>query len=353
MEINTNSLKSRWQALLEEEPKIRIRNAAQRLQVSEVELLSTTVGETAVRLEPDFRAILSDVKSLGKVMALTRNEHVVHERKGVYENESLAGSHFGLFVNEDIDLRIFWAHWSSVFAVRQMSRGKERKSLQFFDPAGQAVHKIYLTPASDGIAYDGLVEKYRSEDQSAFQSVELPPLPPVENPDDKIDVVGFQNAWRGLQDTHDFFGVLKKYGVGRLQAMRLAPEGNYVVSVPRSAFRKLFVDVAASGIPIMVFVGNRGMIQIHTGPVKRLVDYENWFNVMDPDFNLHLNEDAIGKCFVVRKPTADGVVTSLEVFDAYGEMIVQVFGKRKPGIPELDRWRETIERIEQIQAAMQ
>jgi len=38
---------------------------------------------------------------------------------------------------------------------------------------------------------------------------------------------------------------------------------------------------------------------------------------------------------VVRKPTNDSVVTSLELFDADGETIAWMFGKRKPGTQEL------------------
>ncbi len=41
-------------------------------------------------------------------MALTRNDSVVHERKDTYLNPSLNSGHVGLFVGEDIDLRIFW-----------------------------------------------------------------------------------------------------------------------------------------------------------------------------------------------------------------------------------------------------
>jgi len=41
----------------------------------------------------------------------------------------------------------------------------------------------------------------------------------------------------------------------------------------------------------------------------------------------------------VRKPTADGVITSLELFDAEDEMIATLFGKRKPGEAERGDWR--------------
>jgi len=88
------------------------------------------------------------------------------------------------------------------------------------------------------------------------------------------------------------------------------------------------------------------MIQIHTGPVKKLMDYENWFNVLDPNFNLHVNETKIAQSWVVRKPTTDGVVTALECFNEEGKQIVQLFGKRKPGIPELTEWQDIVASVE-------
>ncbi len=64
-----------------------------------------------------------------------------------------------------------------------------------------------------------------------------------------------------------------------------------------------------------------------------------WFNVLDDSFNLHLREDRVASAFVVWKPTDDGVVTSLELFDAEGELIASLFGKRKPGQAEDEAWR--------------
>ena len=96
----------------------------------------------------------------------------------------------------------------------------------------------------------------------------------------------------------------------------------------------------------MVFVANRGMLQIHTGEVKNLMDVPEWFNVIDPDFNLHVREAAITQSWIVRKPTADGMVTALECYDAKGTQLVQLFGKRKPGIPELETWRTIVADVE-------
>jgi putative hemin transport protein len=47
----------------------------------------------------------------------------------------------------------------------------------------------------------------------------------------------------------------------------------------------------------------------------------------------------------VRKPTVDGIVTSIEYFDARGSEVVMLFGKRKPGTREDPRWRELVDAL--------
>jgi putative heme degradation protein len=53
---------------------------------------------------------------------------------------------------------------------------------------------------------------------------------------------------------------------------------------------------------------------------------------MDPDFNLHLDTTKIGETWITKKPTEDGEVTSVEVFNNDGEFIVQFFGKENQAI---------------------
>lgn len=333
------SLLEQYEQLKAENPKLRIRDAAAQLGTSEAQLVAAGLGNTVVRLEGDWKQLLIDVKALGKVMALTRNDNAVHERKGIYDNGSYQGP-VGTFVNPDIDLRLFMMHWSSGFAVNE----NDRKSLQFFDNAGEAVHKIYLTADSNVDEYDALVKRYTASEQNPIvQTTPYPPAP-AEKPDAAIDVAGFRAAWEGITDTHQFFGILQKFGVSREQGLRLAPDG-YVKKVDNDTTRKIITTSSERSVPIMVFVGNRGCIQIHSGTVNKLLDAGPWFNIMDPEFNLHLKETAIANTYVVKKPSEDGIVTSIEVFDDKGEMIVQFFGERKPGIPELETWRSVIKDV--------
>ncbi|WP_316752179.1 hemin-degrading factor [Pedobacter gandavensis] len=333
----TNTLKEKYEAYKIANPKKRIREAAQELEVSEAALLMTGLGSTVTFLESDFEKILESVTSLGYVMALTRNEYCVNERKGVYENISFT-PHAGLVLGADIDLRLFLRVWKYGFAVSE----NDRQSLQFFDVHGNAIHKIYLTDRSNVEAYEALVAKFRKAEQEAVVLEPAPEAAPVaELPDSEIDVAGFQEAWNKMGDSHEFFMLLRKFKVTRTQALRLAPAGR-AKETTVEGFRKAMTACSEKQVPVMVFTSNSGCIQIHSGNITKLVDMGPWFNVLDPEFNLHLREDEVRSVWQVVKPSTDGDVNSIELFDKNGEMIVQFFGKRKPGIPELESWREVL-----------
>nr|WP_315490033.1 ChuX/HutX family heme-like substrate-binding protein [uncultured Rhodoferax sp.] len=334
--------------------KARHRYIAATLKISEGELIAAHVGLVdgehqatlqATRLRPEWSAIIESLEPLGEVMALTRNASCVHEKVGVYRKASHHGA-MGLVLGGEIDLRVFYTHWAHGFAVSEQTEHGVQRSLQFFDVAGVAIHKIFLKPQSDVGAYVGLVVRFSAEDQSTGIAVQAAESKTLERADSDVDVAGFRQAWDSLRDTHEFFGLLKKFSVSRTQAMRLA-EPKYVQQVEVDDCQSLLQAAASEGVAIMVFVGNPGMIQIHSGPVKKIVVMGPWVNVLDPGFNLHLREDHIASAWVVKKPTVDGLVTSLELFDAQGETIAMFFGERKPGKPELCEWRALIDNIQQ------
>ncbi len=95
----------------------------------------------------------------------------------------------------------------------------------------------------------------------------------------------------------------------------------------------------------MVFTGNPGMIQIHSGVVSKVMAMGPWINVLDPDFNLPLRTDLVAEAWIVRKPTVDGLVCSLELFDQHGDVIAMFFGERKPGQAELCEWRALLDQL--------
>jgi putative hemin transport protein len=329
-------LKDQWIALHKEQPRVRIRDGAKQLGSTEAGVLAAFAGSLVIRLdETRLRELWQRMPELGFVMVLTRNESCVHERKGIFEAVTMHGPKMGVVVGADIDLRMLFHCWAYGFAVFEDAEAGFKQSFQIFDQQGTAIVKVFLTDQSNQDAYTNIVREF----ESAVQATELIPLPapaPHQYADATVDATAFRQAWSELKDTHDFFPMLKQFNVSRLHALRIA--GDFARKLSNDAVTQLLEHAAATDLEIMVFVGNHGNIQIHTGPVKKIVEIPNWINVMDPLFNLHLRLDHIDSVWMVKKPTEDGPVHSVEVFDASGELIVQFFGKRKPGYPELPAW---------------
>ncbi len=152
-------------------------------------------------------------------------------------------------------------------------------------------------------------------------------------PDSAIDVKEFQQARRDMSDVHQFSRIVSEFVLTREQAMRLAP-GGMVQKLDPTAVRGLLKGAAKDGVAIMAFVGNAGVTQIYSGKINNVADAEGWLNVLDPDFNLHLNDDALRSGYVVRRAG----VTSVEFFDTNGELVVIFFGVRQPGKPQPQEW---------------
>ena len=340
--------------------KMRHRDIAQELRMSEGELIAaftgintipSEVGEMqAIRLYPKWAEIMASIGPLGEVMALTRNASCVHEKVGIYKNASQDGP-VGLLVGE-IDLRIFYHAWAHGFAVREMTKDGLQRSLQFFDKSGVAIHKIHLRMQGSITNYDALLNQFQSNDQATGIQVTSLEKPAAELPDQDIDVTAWRQSWRAMKDTHDFFGLLRQFKVTRTQGLRLA-DPEFVQAMPVTVAKDLLDLAAGASTPIMVFVGNPGMLQIHSGPIQKVVSIGAWINVMDPRFNLHLRGDSVAQAWLVRKPTADGIVTSVELFNDSGEAIAMFFGERKPGNPELTTWRDLLNELLARSAAIE
>lgn len=331
-----------------ENPKLRERDIAANLGISEAALVAAEVGLTAVRIDADPNKLLERAPELGVVMALSRNESAVHEKIGIYENIQI-GEKTSLTLGENIDLRVFNWVWAHAFAVTKTDGENVRRSLQYFDKSGEAIHKVHLRPESNFEAYDRIVADFRLEDQSQ-DFVAQPFTKLAAGRTEGFDVAELRDHWSKMTDTHEFFMMLKKLDIDRRAAVRQVGE-DYAWKLADGVAEEFFRKSVEANINLMCFVANRGIVQIHTGPIYKVAPMGPWLNVMDPTFHLHLRADHIAEAWAVRKPTKDGHVTSVEAYDKHGEMIIQFFGKRKEGNVEMPEWRDLVEGLSTTGAA--
>ena len=308
-----------------ENDRTRDRDLADLLAIAEGQLVAAHVGQGSTAIVADPDRLIPGLTGLGEVMALTRNDSCVIEKVGTYDNYH-PGPHAAMTLTPEIDLRLFPRHWVSAFAVERETAQGMRRSIQVFDAAGDAVHKVHLRDGSNLAHWQALVARLALPDQSDGLAVE--PRPPVEGARENPGKVGIlRSEWVRMTDTHQFLRLTAKLKMNRLGAYRSAgaPLARRVTS---DAVETVLQAVLQGGLEVMVFVGNRGCIEIHGGPIRSLRPMGPWQNVLDPGFNLHLRVDHIAEVWAVEKPTQRGPAVSVEAFDAAGGLILQIFGRR-------------------------
>ncbi|KPQ16969.1 MAG: putative hemin transport protein [Rhodobacteraceae bacterium HLUCCO18] len=315
-------------AALAENTGLRARDVATKLGITEADLVAAQVGQGTTRIAASPDILMPAVCGLGEVMALTRNASAVHERTGTY-GDWHPGTHAAMILGPEIDLRIFPSHWVHAFATRNDSGNGPSRSLQVFDATGQAVHKVYPREGTDLAAWDRAVAALATGEASDTLDLSPPvdPDPAKSRPEKAAEL---RAAWAKMTDTHQFLRLVSRMKMNRLGAYRTAG-APFAVPLAPGALNAALVACAADAVPLMIFVGNRGCIQIHSGTISTLREMGPWQNVLDARFNLHLRLDRVAEVWLVEKPTRRGPAQSIEAFTAEGELILQLFGDRKEG----------------------
>lgn len=329
-------------------PHLPARDIAQRLGISEGELQAARLGRDVLTLPLSPHALAARFQQLGQVKALTRSRHAVLEQKGQYP--ALRGSEqAGLLLDPGrLDLRLHLARWHWACLIRDrlpnaVGDGETRLSLQVFDRHGRALHKIFSL-ATDALAAWQALEALGDTQAPTFTQLAEPqprPLPQIPT---------LADEWSRMRDVHQFLTLLRRHALRRHEANALM-EGRFTRALSPAACAQALHRAAESGLPLMLFVASPGCVQIRTGRIPAPQRMRGWLNLFDDDFTLHLNDAGIVTAWQVHKPNRDGGVTSLELFDAQGGLVLQIYAERREGQVERDEWRRLLDGLDAREVA--
>ncbi|MBS3954059.1 MAG: hypothetical protein KGZ88_14005 [Methylomicrobium sp.] len=332
------ALKQEWSELRLAMPRLRIREAAATLNVSEAELLATGCGSTVTRLNLDWPEIFKALPAIGPVMALTRNDFAVHETTGLYT--VIHHSDESCRVKSDaVNLQLLTQVIHVAFGVMEPSLNETRFSLQFFAANGLAIHKIYMTEDSDLSIYHALVKQLTSADQSQHQTIDSPPR------FSRFNIATF-NTGRITQSTHllcdteDFYAGLIAMGI--VSDLVETDTSNLEFLAP-DLFQPLLNKIASQGLSIGICVRNYGCIQVYQGPIHNIRITGPWFNILDEYFSLHLNTEALSG-FRVNTQSIDGKqeLKTLEIVDANHQIIALILLNADQDTSSMNLWEVLI-----------
>ena len=243
----------------QENPKAYLRNVAADLGSSEAELLP--LEEKTTRLQ-NVEGLFQELAALEKQTTITRNDFAVHELTGRITVETLDEKNIVLSIGQSkVNIH------RDLIAVIYLVEKEGRNSVQLYDGYGDSVVKFFLK--------DAALEPF-------FQ---------------------FKHGEEPLK-------TFKKPGATGIQI-------DIKTKLAQRATRKLIEGLAKTDQQISVQVSSFGCDQYFTGKIERVVDARGWFNILDPDFNLHLKEEKCTDVYLLNDQSISATDGHREIVKLY------------------------------------
>lgn len=254
------SLFARWQEKIAAGEKKRTREMAAALGCTEAELVASGAGSEEVRFLPVERAEewLRAAAGVGRSMWLLRNEATVLEADTTLSDIRRDVDHLEL-EGPGLSIRLRAGQCRFAFFIKT-EQGPPR-SLQIFDPRGGAVLKLYLKNKNRIQSFDtALAPHFLSERPEALEIANGEPS--------------------------GFFGETSSAGGDPLEP---------------AAVRSLLEEASRREETVVLSAANPGGRMTADHRPSRLVPMEDWFNILDPGFNLHLRESLLTRALLQRR----------------------------------------------------
>lgn len=307
------------QMLRQREPGLRPLEAAQRLGVSEAELIAAESGRDALRLGGNWARLLRALPTLGTVEIETANAFASLRRHMDLRGLRVDARHARLETGSDV-LRLRFAHWHSGFAVRE----GERVALRFFDRRGSAVLSVRSLPGADTQAFGALCSRYAlrgraqplcigRHDHAAFW------------PASTLDAGWLRARWAQLTQASLATTLLRSCGLGRQQALRLLGDP-WARRLPSTDARQVLEHAWENAELIQVTVSSAGALQRTVYCPKSLRRQRCGIAADGEDVYLMWGTSPATALWQVRTPDPRGTCTTVEAFDASERALASLGG---------------------------
>jgi len=279
------------------------------------------------------------------VTVLTGNDSVIQEQTGIYDHTACRCSDALCGGAAAHPPRPFHQQWKYGFAVSgQDDGGRVGRRLQFFDADGNGVHKILLHDSSSADAFHAIVSDFTAAEQSPvldiFHNAPIATAGKIM----RLDVDALRADWACADETARVVIGQAEFDRSRLHKLRMVGKA-FAHQVGKDSVRIVLQKMADLGCSVVTLIGNAGVMQAYHGQPEQTRSGDAWLDILNRDYRLRLREDHIDTVWVAKKPTADGIMTSLELFNRRGVGFARFFSEPEPGKPEPHEWREAILRL--------
>ncbi len=292
------------------------------------------LASEAVSLTSDWAEIIGAMNDGGTFTFRTSSGGILVEQTGAFTTFKLLGEgRIGSVVSDDLDVRFLFRHWTAGQAH------PAHTTLDFIDVTGQVCTSIHASDDQARETLERVIGQFGTNDAA-------PPVPAAgrrpAKPDSEVDIEALRADWAAMTNVHHFEALLGRHGLGRVQAFRLVG-GDYASELSADAVPALFEALDASGEEIMIFVANRGMVQIYSGPARGHARVGHGWEVMNGASKVYLPDSALDHIWLVNKPTAAGIISSLEICsESEDQALASIFGRHPHGDAQPEGWLDLL-----------
>lgn len=299
----------------------------------------TASAEGAIPLHGEWAKVVGSIISGGAIRASTASGGITIEQTGTVGEYNMRGEGtIGSVVQDDLDLRFLFRHWVGGLVH------PAHTTVDFVDTAGAVCVSLHAADDSTRSAIETVADRFKGP------ALDVPAAParPTPKGDADVDRDALLADWRAMQNVHHFEAMLGKHRIGRLQALRLAgPE--FARALSTDAFGALVARLDEDGQEIMVFVANRGMVQIFSGPTEEKKRAGHGWEIAHEGTKIYVPDTALHGLWLVHKPTAAGIITSLEfVREESDQSVASIFGRHPHGDAQPPEWLKLLETLPSV-----
>ena len=287
-----NELKLNWVNFQKNNPKIRIRDAAKSMGVSEADLLSTEIGNDVNYLKIDnISKFIAEILKIDQIMMLTRNESVVHELTVSPQEINVSGN--GITDKYQLPI-VEFNHkiLKHVFYQKKIHAGKKLRSFQIFSKNGKSCIKFFLKGPNKH-EFDELGNLYKAN----YNYTLLNKMNHLIS-DSLISKNGLPNDFN---DSSSNDSILKQ-----------------------KALSIILKKCAKHQCPIEIEVFGIGVRQYFRGQIKKVVNFGPWENILDNEFNLHALSNEIDKVLAKEIKISAKPRYIFDFFDNRADLVMRI-----------------------------
>jgi len=206
------------------------------------------------------------------------------------------------------------------------------------------LHQILLHDSSRADAFPPIVSGFTTAERSPALEIFHTETIATADKIARIDIDALRADWAAADKTAGVFMGQTAFDSGRLHKLRLVGKV-FAHQVGKDSVRIVLQKMADLGCTVVALIGDAGTMQAHQGQPEQIRGGDAGLDILNRDHRLRLREDHIDTVWVAKKPTADGMMTSLELFNRRGVGIARFFSKPEAGKPERREWRDAIMRL--------